>query len=123
MKSFWVFNPVYHPEQVRGHQLERLRLAILMRPRKSRPYARWNGKRLEVGTLSEHRTLGGRHINLIARIKRRLRPLRREDIAAIVKQLTPVPGDACPACHGSGNDHMESFTPCSWCDGEGRVLE
>lgn len=71
MKAFWVFNPVYHPEQVRGHQLERLRLTILMQPKRPmRPVCMWDGKRLHIGSQSRHRTLSGRHINLIARIKR-----------------------------------------------------
>lgn len=85
-----VFKARYQPEQVRGHQLERLRLRILQLPSKPmRPWCRWDGKRLIVGLPSTHRTLGGRHINMIARIKRRVCPLTKAVIARIVRQLAP----------------------------------
>lgn len=75
MKAFWVFNPGCHSGQVRGHQLERLRLRILMRAdRVVRIAVYWDGRHLHIGTASTHRTRGGRLINLIARIKRRLHP-------------------------------------------------
>lgn len=69
-----IFKAQYQPEQVRGHQLERLRLRLLQLPRKPmRPVCTWDGQHLRIGRPSRHRTLSGRHINMIARIKRRLR--------------------------------------------------
>lgn len=68
-----LFKARFQPEQVRGHQLERLRLAILMQPKHPmRPFCMWDGKRLHIGSQSHHRTPSGLLINLIARIKRRL---------------------------------------------------
>lgn len=69
-----IFKAQYQPEQVRGHQLERLRLRLLQLPRKPmRPVCTWDGQHLRIGRPSRHRTLSGRHSNMIARIKRRLR--------------------------------------------------
>lgn len=63
----------FQPESVRGHQLERLRLRILSLPLPDRAVGYWDGRHFQTGTQSKHRTLNGRHINLIARIKRRIK--------------------------------------------------
>lgn len=114
-----IFKAEFQPEQVRGHQLERLRLRLLQLSSKPvRPFCRWDGKRLQVGMQSTHRTLGGRHINMIARIKRYIHPAppppdyfddRDEDFNELV----------CERCHGDTRDPWcDYLLPCPLCQGE-----